>query len=248
MGAREGPDDDDHEGHQQAGHADPLALGLLGAELGAQVEARGQPAGGDPEDGQLQVPGAGGGVGQDAGEVHPVEGVAFDGVMGRQDTHADLHQEEGHGHGKVEGRPALAGGGGRRRDGLGGRERLGGLAGMVPDHEAHTQDQEDHGQDAPEMADGRDAVAHQGLVGPVLGVAGLGAGPTGGGGPGGPEPEVGHALALGLRGNPAGGDGGFLVALHGDAGQLSPGLEVGLGLGSIQFQGIGGYFILIILK
>ncbi len=52
---------------EEARHADGLALGLLGAELGAEVEARGQPAGGDPEHGQLQVPGPGGGVGQDAG-------------------------------------------------------------------------------------------------------------------------------------------------------------------------------------
>ena len=236
VGASQRANDDHHQCHKQARHAVPLALGFLGAELGSQVEARGQPAGGDPEDGQLQVPGAGGRVGQDVGEIHTVKPVAFHRVVGRQHTHADLHEEQRHGHGEIERRPALAGGGGSRRNGLGCGEFLRGLAGVVPDHQAHAQDQQDDREDAPEVADGRDAVAHQGLLGPVLGEAVVGTGAAGRGGPGGPQPEVGHALAFLHGGDPAGWNGGALVALHRDLRQLSAGLQVSGSLGIAQGQ------------
>jgi len=87
------------------------------------------------------------------------------------------------------------------------------------------------------VAEGGDLVAHQGFLGPVLGVAGGFAGAPGRGGPGGPQEEIGHPLAFGLGGDPAGGDGGVLVPLHDRGGQLGPGAGVGGGLDLVQDQG-----------
>ena len=61
-------DHDDQQADEQEVHARALELRLVAGDGRGDEQARGQPGGGDPEDAELRVPGAGHGVGQPLGQ------------------------------------------------------------------------------------------------------------------------------------------------------------------------------------
>ena len=71
-----------------------LELRFLAADQRADEQAGGQPGGGDPEDADLHVPGAGDAVGQNVRDLDAVEAVAFDAVVRRDHAQQDLHQDQ----------------------------------------------------------------------------------------------------------------------------------------------------------
>ena len=74
----------DGQGAQQDDDAGPLALGLTTAHERGEEEATGHPGGGDPENGQLQVPGADDVAGQECRKIKTVEGAGIGAVVGDQ--------------------------------------------------------------------------------------------------------------------------------------------------------------------
>ena len=110
-----------HHKHQRAEQhidAQALVLRFMPADCRADVQAGRQPRGGDPEDGDLQVPGARDGVGQVFVEREAVEALAFHAVVRGDGAHQDLHAPEDHDHEEVlDGRTL-------RRRGRGAEERV----------------------------------------------------------------------------------------------------------------------------
>ena len=81
----------------------------LPARLGAaderrEEEAARHPGGGDPEDGELEVPGAQQVVGEAAREVEAVEGARLDAVVGEGAAGEGLEQEQQRDDGEVDAR------------------------------------------------------------------------------------------------------------------------------------------------
>ena len=74
--------------------AEPLELRLAAADGRPDVQAGRQPGGRDPEDSELEVPGAGHGVRQDGVDWDPVEAAPFDSVVGHEHSERDLEQQE----------------------------------------------------------------------------------------------------------------------------------------------------------
>ena len=199
---------EDHEGQgpQEHQHPEPLALGFRTAHQGRQEEPPGHPGGGDPEDGQLQVPGARQVVGQDGGQIEAIEGARFHTVVGQRAAQGRLDQEEDGDHGEVEAERLLA----RRehpfleaaRRGLfPARSAAPAQVVELPEDEedqSQTAQQGHQAEGAPEVGGSGGAVAHQGLEGPVVRVGIVGTRTLRHGRPGGPG-EVGiQALQLSL--------------------------------------------------
>ena len=94
--ATEGTDHHDDQRPEEHVHTQLLVLGILAAvDDGDEEQASSQEAGGDPEDGGLDVPGAGQRVRQVLGERNAVEVLTFNRVVGGGATQQHLHQEEG---------------------------------------------------------------------------------------------------------------------------------------------------------
>ena len=194
----EAAEDHHGQGAQEDKHAGPLALGLSPPHQRGKEEAAGHPGRGDPEDGQLQMPGARQIVGQVPGQVEAVEAAGLHPVMGQHAAQGRLPQEEQGDHCKVQGQGLLAGREGPLLEGA----REAGCFPFAPgpaqvvelpkDEEDQTQAaQQRHQTEAtPEEGRAGGRVAHQGLIGPVVGVGITSARPQGHGRPGGPG-EVG---------------------------------------------------------
>ena len=90
--ARHRAEHHDEQRAEQHVHAEPLVPRLDAADRRTDVEAGRQPGGGNPEDAELQVPGARDGVGQDPVERDAVEPDALDAVVRGDDAEHDLQQ------------------------------------------------------------------------------------------------------------------------------------------------------------
>src|ERR1035441_19355 len=72
--ANQAADDDHHQRPEEGVDACPLMLGLFATAPRSQEKTAAYPGRSDPEDGELEVPGARHTVGQPAGDVKPVKG------------------------------------------------------------------------------------------------------------------------------------------------------------------------------
>ena len=75
-------DNDHHQRPEQCVDASPLVSGLLATDPRRQEKAATHPCRRDPEDGELEVPGARQVVGQPAGDVEPVKGSWLRPIVG----------------------------------------------------------------------------------------------------------------------------------------------------------------------
>ena len=93
----------DHENQrtEECVHTKPLVLRLVTADSRSNVKSGGQPRRSDPENGDLEMPGARDGVGQILSERKSKEGLALDTVVGGQDAHQNLDAPEDHHHVEV---------------------------------------------------------------------------------------------------------------------------------------------------
>ena len=168
-----------------------------------QVQAGGQPCGCDPQDGQLRMPGAGEGVGQDVRQRQAVGGLALHLVVGGGGAQQDLHQEQSHHQPEVLAHRAHRRGDldAQRRVGFGRYQRRFFIAedGVVPDQQRDAGNHQQDAEDRPHEAAGRGRVAHDRIVREVVGVGNFAAGALGHRGPRGPEEEARHqAPVLGI--------------------------------------------------
>ncbi len=174
----EAAEDHDGQGAEEQEHAGLLALGLDPAHERRQEETPAHPGRGDPEDRQLEVPGPREVVRQDACEVEAVEAPGFDAVVRQGAAQGRLAQEQQRHHREEEAHGLLAG-----REGPGVEPplfrvppaRLAAPAQVVElpedeEDEAQAAQQRDEAHGAPQVGGGRGGVAHQGLVGPAVGV------------------------------------------------------------------------------
>ena len=204
--ATEGTDHHDDQCPEEHVHTQLLVLGILAAvDDGDEEQASSQEARGDPEDGRLDVPGAGQRVRQVLGERNAVEVLTFNRVVGGGATQQHLHQEEGSHDQQILAERLLRGGelDQRQRVGLGSLDLdvlLVGEEGPDPDDEADTEDQRHDRGDRPDHVLGRGFVADQRLMRPVVGVGDIQPRTVGGRSPGRPEEEGSHLRAqLGIR-------------------------------------------------
>ena len=89
-------DDDDQQADEQEVDAQPLELRLVARDGRRHEQPGGQPGAGDPEDGDLRVPGPGHAVGQPLGQRDAVEARSLDPVMRRHRPEADLGDDQRH--------------------------------------------------------------------------------------------------------------------------------------------------------
>ena len=74
--------DDHHQRPEECVDAGPLVFRFLATDPRRQEKAAAHPGRRDPEDGELEVPGARQGVGQPAGDVEPVKGSRLHSIVG----------------------------------------------------------------------------------------------------------------------------------------------------------------------
>src|SRR5450755_4648411 len=80
--AYQAADDDQHQRPEEYVDAGPLVSGLFATDPRRQEKAAAHPGRRDPEDGELEVPGASQVVGQPAGDVEPVKGSCLHTIVG----------------------------------------------------------------------------------------------------------------------------------------------------------------------
>ena len=85
---------------EESVHAGFLATRLLATHPGRQEKAAAYPGRSDPEDRELEVPGAHQRVGQEPSEVEAVEASRLHAVVGKRASQERLRQEEERHHGK----------------------------------------------------------------------------------------------------------------------------------------------------
>ena len=214
--ARQRSQNGHHQRHPQRVHAQPLPGRLEAGDHGRQIESGAQPGGGDPQHGELHVPGAGERIGGDVGERNAVEVVAFHGVMGGDRPQRDLQGHQGGDDPDVfHHRPHGVGG---RRDrilrriaglGLAVALPLVALAQEEPAQRAGAGDQQHDRDERPDEGGARRPVADQRLVRPVAGVGDVVAGAQGDGRPGRPPPprHQGADVLVGIGAQGVVGDG-----------------------------------------
>ena len=192
---------DDDQRAEQHMHAQALVLGLATAHGRSQEKPGREERRRDPEHGQLQVPRATNGIGNPLRDGNAEERLTFDGVVRGQRAGQDLQHEEPDDHGGVLPHRAH---GRRQLDGTQRiffcrhRRRFVALAKcLVPNQRAHPSDKQHDADQRPQHIGRRRVIAHQLVVRPVVGVGDGQARALGGAGPGGPEEERGHGLALG---------------------------------------------------
>ena len=104
---RERTYDHGHQRDEQNIHAKALPPGLVSAHRGSDVQPGRQPRGRDPENADLQVPGARHGIRQPPGERNSIEAIPFDAVVRDDGTHRDLDQPQRRNYEEVLYRGAL---------------------------------------------------------------------------------------------------------------------------------------------
>src|ERR1035437_3801126 len=87
--AYQAADDHHHQRPEEGVNAGPLVSGLFAADPRRQEKAAAHPSRCDPEDGELEVPGARQVVGQPAGDVEPVKGSCLHPIMGEHPPRND---------------------------------------------------------------------------------------------------------------------------------------------------------------
>ena len=93
--AEVGADDDDNQCPEEQVNAEFLEFRVFTAvDNRHEEQSRGEEAGGDPEDGGLDVPGAGQAVGQPVGDRDAVEVLSFNGVVRGEAAQHDLREEQ----------------------------------------------------------------------------------------------------------------------------------------------------------
>ena len=168
----------------------------------SQEQAGGEEAGGNPEDGGLQVPSAHQRIGEPVRQRNAEETLAFHGVVRSEAAEQNLHDKQRHGQEHIFAQRAL-----RRRE-LHFADRIGirqlRLAFVfvqerpAPHQEADTGQQEyDTGHRPHHVFRGRHVV-NQRFVRPVVGVGGVVVRAVGSSSPRRPEEEIGQALAAGF--------------------------------------------------
>ena len=167
------------------------------ATSGSQEDAGGQEGRGHEEDGQLEVPGAGQVVGEQAGEIQAEEAAALGVVVSCRPAQKCLHQEQGGDHEEVPRRGPL----GRGQGHLRGRQEAQPAVlrampaqqmGVTPEGRQHQPDpaqQRDDRQRTPDDGFLGQLVADQRLGRPIIRVRVGVAGAAGRGGPGRPGEE-----------------------------------------------------------
>eukprot|EP01022_Parablepharisma_sp_SALTPOND_P004174 TRINITY_DN1187_c0_g2_i1.p1 TRINITY_DN1187_c0_g2~~TRINITY_DN1187_c0_g2_i1.p1 ORF type:complete len:839 (+),score=292.08 TRINITY_DN1187_c0_g2_i1:14101-16617(+) len=206
---------DGNQGPEQHIHTELLEARLAARQQGRDIQSRGQPGRGDPEDAHLRVDGTAHHIGQQLRQWNAEEALALDRIVGGDGPHADLQQEQAD-HGKE----ILARGlhGRRRHDieegiGLQRRERvLVLLAAMEPHHGGDAGNEQHDTGHRPHRGRHTHLVAHQRFVRPVAGVGKSGFTRTvGRRSPGRPEEEGPQRLAVRSFRQAAGGHGVLLA-------------------------------------
>ncbi|MPM33623.1 hypothetical protein SDC9_80200 [bioreactor metagenome] len=236
----------DDERPEQHVDAEPLVLRLATADGRGDVQTGGEPGGGDPQDAELGVPGAGHCVRQDLVDRDAVERAALDAVVGADDADGDLRHEQGTDDVEVLDRRALRRGGPVAEQRVALRHLVGGrgllvigVVIVVPDHAGDAAEQQDEADDAPQHVGRSGDVVDQRLVRPVLQVGGVMAGGVGLRRPGAPPEEVAHLLQLRRVGQRAARDRVALVALGEDLGEVRRVELPGLGPQMVDGDGVG---------
>ncbi len=170
--------DDHHQRPEQRIDTGLLVSGLRAADPRRQEKAAAHPGRRDPEDGELQVPGARQVVGQPTGDVEPVKGSRLHPIVGEHASQERLRQEQESHDCEVPSRGPLAG-----RELRSKRSRvhnMGAAALSLPaqiveladDEEDQSQPRQegDEAQGAPDVGLGGRPVSRDGLVRPVVGV------------------------------------------------------------------------------
>ena len=192
----------DHENQctEECVDTEPLVLRFVSADGRANIESGGQPRRRDPEDGDLQMPGAGDGVGQILGERESKEGLSLDTVVSGQDAHQNLHAPEDHHHIEVFQRRTLRRGGLECEEWILFRIRPMNeflfLRCIPPDQAADSRQQADEAQNAPEDGARCRYIADQRLMRPVVRVGRLRTGTIRAASPRGPPEECGKLMLL----------------------------------------------------
>ena len=117
--AHQGATDHHHQGAEEDVHPEALVPRLGAAEQRRQVEAGGEPGGGDPEDAQLQMPGARHRVGEVLRQGEAEDPVALDAVVRRERAHDHLEHHHAHDDDEVLVGGALARGRRQPEEGIG---------------------------------------------------------------------------------------------------------------------------------
>ena len=242
--------DSDQQGDSQGGLAPWLAAGdKWGDEDSSRQEGRG-----DPENRELDVPGARQVVGHPTRYVEAEEIGWLGAIMRRQAPGQGLNQEQDRGDHQEPDHRALCRSGGEfvhRQEAqaaafFGPSEPV--VAAEEEQHQPGAAEQENNRDDAPQDRVGSHLVGHQRLRRPVVGIGIIVAGPVGGGGPGRPGEECSHLANLVAAGDGARlqAGGGIVGGKHplvmldqhlvGVGARIAPGKRVGGGVISVGVQ------------
>ena len=247
-GERSDHDGDDRD--EQHVHAESLTFRFGAAHRGHDVQTGRQPRGRDPEDADLQMPGARDGIRQPLRQRNSVEAVAFDTVVRHDRAQRNLHDPERRHHEEVLHRGLL------RRRGIQAEQRIatwhdagGGsvvLRCEVPDHAADRGQQQHEADDAPDDGAAGRPITDQFFMRPVLGVGHILAGTIGARRPGRPPEECGHLALLGNVGQCTGRNGVGVASVAVDVGVVSGQFVEGGGTIVVEHDGVGGRVVGIV--
>ena len=217
-------DNGDHRDEQYI-HAKPLSFRFSAADCRNDVQAGRQPGGGDPENSDLQMPGARDRIGQPFRKRDSVEAAAFDTVVGDDRAQRDLDHPQRRHHEEVFDRGFLRRRGTQTEQRIASRHDTGGgfviLRSEVPDHAADGRQQQDKADDAPNHGAAGGTIANQLFMRPILCIGDILSGAIRARRPRRPPKERRHLVLLGDIGQRTGGDGVFVASLAIDVGVVS---------------------------